>query len=400
PGTGAGADQPALATRLAVDPASQSVLIATLPAAGGDLLELELATGVVIDRTAALPPLQLAGPGALALTKDRGFAATGTQLFSFLRQPGAQATAQPLPTPLGAATHVPGDFARSEGGTSLALVAGKSPAEEFVFVVQGAGAPTRVTDIPVTISPGGYLPEVEHGPFLALSTDASHVAWRTEGPVSREGWLATTGVAPVGAQLTGDATFLDTLDEVAPFAFFTPNRLLLGVGELADPLLGGIDSMDLFSVRLDAAGQPVFEALTATSGLQTEPFFAKPQISPEVLRRLPGTDRLLVQDEKLDQLSLVGGGSAPVLIEGLARKLRFEHASGDRALLGIERNDPLDDLRFVVLDTQSGTWSDLVVLPDEVAVVVAASRGDGGLGLQIELGPGPWASTCSVLRSS
>lgn len=390
PGTGGGGGQPALVSRIAVDPANQTILLATQVAAGGDLLELDLSSGVVIDRTAGLPPLQLASPGALALTNNRGFAATGTELLSFLRQPGAQATAQPLPTPLGAAAHVPGDFARSEDGSSLALVAGATPAEEFVFVVQGAGTPERISDTPVTISPGGYLPEVEHGPFLALSTDSSHVAWRTEGVASREGWLATTGLPRLGAELTGDATFLDTLDEVAPFAFFTPNRLLVGVGELADPLLGGIDSMDMFSVNLDSIGQPVYEALTATTGLQSPPFMAKPKGSPEVLRRLPGTNRLLVQDEKLERLTLVGAGSAPVLIEGLARKLRFEHASGDRALLAIERSDPFDDLRFVVLDIVSGTWTDLAVLPDEVSVVTAASRGDGTLGLVVELGLASW----------
>lgn len=391
PGTGLGQSTSPFAPRFAVAPDASAILLATTLAAGGNLLEYELASGTLLDRTPTQAPLDFAPAAGLALTSGFGFAATGTELWSFARQPAASAASLILPTPGGSAVLVPGDFARSADGQQLALVAGEGPDLEYVFVIDAAGLPRRVTDVPAKISPAGYLPDVLHGPFFALSSDGSHVGWRTEGPVSTEGWLrATAPLAPVPMELTGDALFLDTLDEIAPFAFFDPNRLLMGVGEVGGVVLGGIDSVDLFSVTLDSAGQPVFENTTQTSGVTTPPFFAKPAITPVAVRRLPGTQTVLVQDGNLHRLTLAGPGQLPVTIDPVSKKLRFEVAGGGHALLVIERDDPFKDLRFVNLDTALGTWSEVTTLPKEITLDATAARADGWIGVVLTAGPSQW----------
>lgn len=392
-GTGPLGDQSPFVPRIAVAPANDALLMATHAPAGGDLYELDLTSGAVTNRTAGLAPFDFGPAPGLALTHGQGFAATGSELVRFDRVSGA-AGGVPLALPSGMASHVPGDFARSADGHGLALVAGTGPGDEYVFVIGANGAVVRVTDVGGEISPGGYLPEVAHGPFFALSADSSHVGWRTVVPVpagtTTEGWLQATGAA-TGAPLTGDELFLDTLDEIAPFAFFDATRLLMGVGELDGLAVEGIDAVDLFTVRLGEGGTPEFENLTLSSGVASPPFFAKPLISPGGLRRIPGSDHLVVQDEKQNLLLIARPGGPPVVIEPAARKLRFDVASGGHALLGIERDDPFDDMRVVRLDFGAQAAATLALLPKETELLSVAARGDGWLGAVAQIGPNQWA---------
>ncbi len=314
-GSGPANDRDPFQARVAASADGLTMLCATTREAGGDLLEVELATGNVIDRTANQPPrLWLAQ--SLCLAPQWGLAMYADGMQSFRRLPAAQASALSLGSP--APTWYPGDVALSVSGSYGVFVAGSSMLSADVFVVDANGSVARATQTPAAISPAGYLPEQLDGPYLSVSDDGSQCAWRTEG-LTREAFLARVPwqVAAPEVQLTSNANFTDTIDEVGQFAFRPNTGLVFSAGERAAPA-GGIGKLDVFSAVLPpGTGAPTLQNLSQSSGLVAPPFLLPGAIRPEGAVDVPGGQGRMLLDRATDRLVWLapqGGPPATVLL--------------------------------------------------------------------------------------
>jgi len=328
PGTGIDGSQSPYCPKLAVEDGGATLLVATLPAAGGDLLEVDVATGSVEDRTALLSPRTFQMNG-LALLSGWGLASTPTGLLRFERTPGAQARNVPFGGGIAAFASFPSgqvtatrtskpdwfgpDLVASADGTTAAFCAGKGATEAFVYTVRQAGKAIRLTTQAYHLSGAGFLPESPIGPTLALSPDGGCVAWRAESPVSAETFVelvATPQAAPL--QLTADANYTDTLNDSGVITFASPDELVMLVGETdsQDPLQ--IDRADLYRVNIANLASPAFSNLSMTSGDGVVPFLLPGTLDTDAgLVRTPDGLRALA-------LASDSGGSGSLLTFDLA----------------------------------------------------------------------------------
>ncbi|MEE8468634.1 MAG: hypothetical protein V3T22_09275, partial [Planctomycetota bacterium] len=335
-GTGPGGVDDPFVGRVAVDPAGQGLLVATTLAAGGDLIEVNLARGKATLRTAQLPPLVFSDAG-LWLAPDWGFGVAHDGVYRFLRTPLDSADAVDFPgVPPG---WFSGEAVCSPLYTFAATTAGARPTSQHVWVIGRDGPARRATRFPGTFSGAGFLPESPHGPYLAVSDDGALCAWRSEG-LTREAWMAPVKASPVPAtQPTADAFFLDTLDEVGQMNFrFSPVRLTVAVGG-RDAADGALEKMDLFDVSLDANGLPLFTNRTLSSGDAVVPFLSPGTIAPEVAHWMPGTKALLILDEKGDRLlGLPAGQVGVTVLLNNAKELQVVEVAGSALLVGLRRS--------------------------------------------------------------
>ena len=395
PATGPlGIDDPFLG-RVAVPPSGDAVLVGTTAAAGGDLLEVVLATGEVIDRTPQLAPLDLL-PSGLGLRDSWGAAVGAAGVLRFDRSPGAVAQALPLP---GAPAWHGGELAFSAGGGTAATISGAGPTQASVFAFGSAGPARRVSAAPAHLSRAGYLPDDPDGPYLALSPDGSLCTWRTEG-MTRESWLARTqappGEAPV--HLTADGVFADTLDETGlagPQLMAGPGgpgAIVLAVGERNDEPQGGIENLDFYRVELpDGSGVPVLTNLTLSSGAAQPPFGGDSSIDPQDgVYRTPAGDRLLYHDSaqgsgSLHVLDLATGVDATVLTN--VKSLDAVEAVGADLALSLRR-EVTEKKRELARFPAEGPPAVQVLasLPDDVVLDRLCGGPDGRLGLVLALG--------------
>lgn len=283
PGTGAlGREDPFLG-HVSVDPRGEALLLATLPEAGGDLLQVDLAQGSVTNRTAALGPLRFQ-PQGLVLLGGWGFALAEGGPLRFAREPRAEA----LPVPL--ATGWPawlGDGAVwSADESRVAFVAGASPTSARVCIVGPGGEARWVPASPRHLSGAGFLPQEPAGPTLALSTDGSLVAWRSEGTY-RECWVSEVSQAAAGAalQITHDDNFEDTLNDTGVIAFHAPRELTLLIGENEGH---GLVHADLFRIRVGTGSDLAITALSGTNEEPRRPFGYGRLVLEDGLFQLPG----------------------------------------------------------------------------------------------------------------
>lgn len=349
-GTGAGAAQDPFVDRIAVAPRGDSFLAATLPAAGGDLLEVPLATGVAINRTSALAPQAFAGAG-LAMHDAWGVAVTSTGVLRFPRPQVVDAQAVPFAAP--APTYFAGQLALSHNGQFAATIAGTGPTAERVWSFSVAGAATAVSGAPATLSGAGYLPEDLGGPFLAVSDDGSRCAWRIEGATAREAFLAEVGPsAPPPVQVTADVNFVDTLDEVGQYVFRpVTGTLLFTVGERAT-LAGGLEKIDVYSANLSAGGgAPVLANLTLSGAAQTP--FQNSSIQPEGAAWTADAQGLLMLDR--DTNSLIGwrlGQAGVTVLDTDVKSLDEVETVDGQLLLALRRESGSKPRQVVRLSAQ------------------------------------------------
>jgi len=344
-GAGAlGLDDPYL-PKLAVDAAATGLLVATTAPAGGNLLEVELATGAVVDRTETLGPRAFKTNG-LALGASLGVGTTADGVLRFDRTQGGAAELVPFPAP--APTFFQGDVALSADGSCVATLAGSGATALDVYCLELDGSAVRVSTVPRSLTGAGYLPEVLDGPHLALSSDGSLAMWSSEELTARETWVRPVLAQGGEEQVTEDARFVDTLDTSGGILPFAASAFLLVVGETDGP--GTIDGADVYRVDVDpTTGQPTITNVSGTSGDSFPPFDGGGRIETEEgLWRLPGTDRLLVFGDT-DQ----GGGRADLLVvdgaTGVAQQLldsvrsvRLLETVGVRLALGVTRR-PVGD---------------------------------------------------------
>lgn len=302
-GAGAGQLTDPFLPRVACAPGGEAFLVATVPAAGGDVLEVRIGPpSIVIDRTAQLPPRRFY-PQSLGLASGWGVFAMKRALFRFDRSTNGPAGVvsfgvQPAPN------FVSGAVVLAQNGAFAAAAAGSSSASLDAFVFGPTGDAQRASTAPGAITGAGFLPEAEDGPHLAVSDDGGACAWRvdttTAAGLSRECWIGRVQAPPTDppAELSSDANFLDTLDEVGVFVFRTPARLQLGVGSQTAPGVSGLESTDLFQVDLPATvGAAQFTNLSLSSGDATLPFLAVPSISLARTALFPATGHTWYVDD-------------------------------------------------------------------------------------------------------
>lgn len=372
PGTGPTGDVDPFATRVASTADGGTLLFGTTAAAAGDVLELTLADGTVLNRTSDTPPLQLTEEG-LGVGEQWGWFSTTAGAWRFDRVVGE--TAQPVPL-VGAPTQLLGGFAVSGDGARVALVAGSGPNDLYVHSFGSSGAATRASAIGGALSGIGSLPAHADGPFLSLSADGSLCCWRATVGATRECFLART--APLDGDtpfhLTADNLFLDTLDEpglIGPLFSVGADAMTIAVGERADPVLGGIESADFYRVELAPGGGATFTNLSQSSGDPQAPFLeSKSTIDPEDgVFRVPGQSAVVFVDTSTDQLSIVRldtGGMLPILAN--VKELNAITALESGALvLEVRRSNGEKNIELVRVDPSTGATV-LASLPSDHAV--------------------------------
>ncbi|MBI5434953.1 MAG: hypothetical protein HZA52_19120 [Planctomycetes bacterium] len=328
-----GAGDPFLPT-LAVAFDGAALLAATTLAAGGDLLEIQVATGAVDVRTSALAPFDF-GPFGLGLGPQCGFAVHASGILRFSRAVGGNATSVTFPAP------APSWFSRelmlSLQGDHAATTAGAAATQAFVYALGTTGAAVQVSTTPTSLSGAGFLPAAD-GPHLAISDDGSTVAWRTEG-LKREAFMARA--QPIGGELpehlSSDARFLDTLDEIGLYGFRpASNRLVVGIGAGDPAFPNTLDKVDFFAVDLQVGAPPTFTNLSLSSGDASVPFTTPPTLKPTNARWLAGADAFVVHDGNADQVLVVRAAQTGAqLLMSNAKSLDWIEALPNELMLSV-----------------------------------------------------------------
>jgi hypothetical protein len=392
PGHGPGADLDPFLERVGVDPAASGLLVATVPAAGGDLIELDLDGGTATNRTAALAPLTFTAPGG-RLLPTWGVAVAQEGVVRFDRAPGAQGELVAVPG-IAAPTWWDGGVVVSADGSMAATVAGAAPTVAHVLCLGATGAAHPLDPAPQHLSGAGF--DAAAGPYLALSTDGSTAAWRThvvkDREPSREAWIGATAVA-TAAQVTADGKFVDTLDETGLIGFVGATKMILGVGELADPDIPGstdIDGMDLYLTELHPDGTTTIQNLSLTSGIATQPFGEGELRTEEGVYRMPNGDAL-VRIRDLDLVGRVQAGASGVqpLVSQVDELLAVEHA-GDRVLFRTLQTGGAQPQRLYAYDPASGQATLLGAVPAASQVTRFATRTDGRIAFVLGLFGSEW----------
>jgi hypothetical protein len=337
PGTGpAGNDDP-LPEHIAVATDGRAFLVASVPAAGGDLWEIQL-VGIAINRTLHLGPIDFEKNG-LALLASWGIGVARDGVHRFDRVVGGRANSVPLtftPTWFGP------DVVRSADGSTVAFLAGADVTQARVLTCRRLGGAVVASERPMKIPGAGFLPESPAGPALALSTDGSWVAWRAEG-TSREVFVRETRSGPraPSQHITGPADFNYTLNDTGVISFFDHDSAVLAAGRGQSD---GIARGDLFRIDLAPGGFTV-RNLSLTSGISQPPFdygtlrtsdglFQIPGSSPAfLLHDRAGTERLLRVD--------VAGGVTDVLDR--VESLDSIDVVGSHLVAGVTRPPGVDD---------------------------------------------------------
>lgn len=342
-GTGALSNMDPYVERVAIAPGDSSFLTCTRRPAGGDVLEVDLLSGGVIDRTALSPPmvwlpdsLRRAPGWILAVARDgvwRGGVLQGDTLA-------------PVALP-GAPSLFTGEVVLSPGRSHAVTTAGASPALLHAFVLEALGPARRATRDAQRLAGAGYLPEAFHGPFLAVSDDGSHCAWRRLGAtalLSNELFLRRTA-APAqqpGTQVTADALVTDTLDEVGILTLFQANKLLVAVGEKGEDPGVGIEKVDVFEVSLDAGGAAQLVNRTGSSGDFSAPFLATPTITPLQRRWIPAAQAEVFHDESSGGsgrlIAVRPGVSGVQLLDPDVKEILFVEVVGNRLVVALRRS--------------------------------------------------------------
>ncbi len=382
-GTGAlGTDDPFL-PRLAVAPLGDEVLLATTLAAGGNVLEVDLATGVVTDRSANLPPLVL-GDAGLALTGSTGVAVSTLGILRFARGANGDASSVGF-----GAQSAPAWFsqqlAASRNGQWFVTTAGSGPTSQFAYAFGTTGDATPLSTQAETLSGAGFEPEASDGPYLAIRDDGQQAAWRIETATTREIYLAEvhppSGQQP--EQLSSTANFLDTLDEIGLAIFRPSGALHVAVGKSPLGVPNALESFDTYDVTMPAAGAPSFTNLSMFSGDATAPFTTAPAVKARDWTLLPDGQTLLVFDDQASDGVLYGirpgfGAAQPELdhvksLDGLELAARW-------MMVDIRRSDQghqQELYRLPISLAQPATL--LVSLPSGTNVSRYSARRDGWL---------------------
>lgn len=294
-GTGVGGAQDPYGDRLALSPDGTHALVGTTVVAGGNLLEVDLVSGAMTDRSASLSPLEFR-PQSLRWLQGWIVAVTTGGIY----RAGAAAT-DPLelvPLEEGVTTFT-GELVSSDSGLRVLTTAGSALNSLHAWTFTNAGAAVRATRDPHRMTEAGFLPEFTHGPFMAVSDDGHLCAWRARIDDSNELFVRRLDVPPTvaAAHVTNDLDFTDTLDETGVLGMSQVGSVVFTVGEKGEDLGVGIEKADFFEVSVDATGATSVVNLSGTSGELSAPYLASPIMSPLFMRWLPAAQGFIMYDE-------------------------------------------------------------------------------------------------------
>lgn len=300
PGFGAAGALDPFLSRVAVAPQGDALLLATLPPAGGNLYEVDLASAALTDRTAGLPPLRFGGAG-LALSTSTGVAVASAGILRFTRGAPGDASGvgfggQPAPA------WYSRELVASSNGQWFLTTAGSDAAHQLPWAFGASGDATALDSLPQTLSGAGFEPEATDGPYLAIRDDGQQAAWRIETATTREVLLAEVQQAP--QVLSSSANFLDTLDEIGLAIFRPSGALHVAVGKSPLGVPNALESFDTYAVSLPASGGPSFTNLSLFSGDASAPFDTAPNVKARDWTLLPDGETLLVFDDQSAQGAL------------------------------------------------------------------------------------------------
>ena len=406
PGTGvAQADSPLLPF-VSVVSSGDHVLLATTVAAGGDLLEVDLVTGTLEDRTAEEPPLAFL-PKSLGLCPTFGVAMTDTGPWRFARTAGARAL------PVGFAGSAPAFFADGVvfSGDELraGMLAGEGPQALRVLTLGPSGLAVFADMSPSHIEGPGFLPDQLDGPYFALSIDGSRVGYRAALPkvmepgLTREAFVTEVATGAQSFQLTADALMIDTIDEIGILRFQPTGELLYAAGERNDGPLGGLDKIDVYSSGLDPAGGTI-QNVTLSSGFASPPFLGPGVLSPEDGMFLqPGADRLVLHDGQsggtgeLLSVDLTSSGVTSLL--PAVKSLDGITWSGSAFVASVRRDLPGDPRQLLVLPGAGG--AQVLASAPELTTFDSLAPGPGGaVGLIVALGTSEWIARVDTVAGT
>jgi len=313
PGTGLQGTTDPIQGAVGVSADGQCVLVGTTVAAGGDLFEIDVPTGVVHSITQGFAPQEFLSQGLLLLD-TWGVALTARGPLRFARGGGAPERVPLAPVRAGAAVlgqnrlgsplssvpaYIGPGLVASADGSTVAVVAGESATQAHVFAFHSSGPAVCVTDTPAAVVDPGFLPQSPAGPNLALAPDGSRAAWKVTG-VSGEIFSRRVpgSVVPAPVQITGDLNFTDTLNDTGVIAFFDPNSVFLLVGERNGA--GGIENADIYRATF-TNGNMALSNMSNTSGDTTVPFTSK--------GNLETTDGVHVFPDRSGSLYFIPGSS-------------------------------------------------------------------------------------------
>ena len=361
-GTGPTGNDDPLTRRVAVGRDARSFLVASSPEAGGDVYEVELARHGVVNRTENVPPLDVTRNG-LALLTDFGVVVSTTGVYRFERQPFAQVEALTLPTPR---NWYGSDVVTSADQSTVAFVAGTGQDRALVFTLGRTGPILQSSERSMPIRGAGFLPDAQGGPWMALSSDGSYVAWCSD----EEAFVHETGFGArsVDTHLSGDATLESTLNDTGVLAFFDADSLLFAGGREGSE---GVEKADLFRIDL-TRGSSAFAItnLTRTSGQTNPPFDYGTLRVRDGLRLVPGTGELLLHERKPDDHGFLrrvtSAGAVSTLLDHVSA---FETAdvAGRFLAVTVTRppgvDDPLLERRSLLQIPLAGTAPIPILLP-------------------------------------
>jgi hypothetical protein len=327
---------------LASEADGSSLLVATQPAAGGDLWQLFLDGSPALDRTEGIAP-QVFGRDSCFLSASLGAAVSTTGVLRF--DPASNDCAETVgfgventPAWLGL------ELMPSAGGAFVALIAGDSPLAARPFVVGAAGPVQCRSALPDVIPGAGCLPEAQNGPWLAVSDDGELCAWRVGDShgytYSRELFLARHDPEGQDAlvHVTRDGVFEPYIDEIG-LVFFRPDRQLVFLA--GDPGANGslLSRADLFCATLDGGGGLGLSNLSRTSGEGQPPFLSYGTLEPLRLRVQAESGRALLygRDPAGHQLLQVDPDSSGAqLVESGVEELGLIEPDGGEWIVGMD----------------------------------------------------------------
>ena len=362
------------------------LVVATTLAAGGDLYQVEFASPVATNRSGALPPTAFLENG-LALCAGFGVGLTSTGPLRFDRASPGDSVPVAFPAPL------PIDFApdvvTDPNGAVVAVLGGATPTARCIYVFGRAGQALGVSGAPADLPAAGFLPEYEAGPFLALSPNGGHVAWRAiEGP-SSELFVRESGIGAASQHVTADANFTDTLNETGMIGFVSALALIALVGERTPG--GGIEGADFFGVDL-SGGPAAISNLTATSGDTLLPFLQKGEIgSEDGVFAIPGSTDVLFHwsqsggGGELWRADLAAGTTNQLLDD--VKSLDLVEHSGGQLFLEVRRSTAGSPHELLGLSIAAATLSPLGRTGDAEVLRWAADTSGNVAAIAELLGP-------------
>lgn len=275
-----------------------------------------------------------ADPGSLRVSADRAFFVAGGVLHA------ADLTTAGLAAPVtlaAAGEAVLPESVISGDGLSLALVTEAAGGARQVHVLDEALQAHVVSPAPGLYDTPNFASP--WGPWLALSHDGSRVAFRgTLGPAS-EVFLEVVPDPMPAMQLTADATFVDTIDNVGVLGFAADGKLHFMAGESQAGAPGALGSADLYLATPGSGGSLALSNVTNTSGSAIPPFLQPGELELLDAALDPAGQRLLLVvdpdggDAALLALPADLGSGEVALLPPLAEPPELHRAGGEALLL-------------------------------------------------------------------